>query len=228
MPGIGIGRGISGGTGGTSGSGSSFDPSPLVETAAQGIATGVITGALDTTGANLLVVAVTEFENTADAIISDSKGNVWTLCAAIAITGAQNLRLFYSIPTTVGVGHTFQAAGAGTYPSICVQAWKTSGAATFDHANALSFEGVTSNPHPGEVSPTANGSLLITALGHGALITTAIEPGFTETSEAGFISGSCFGTALAYKVQNPAIPIDPIWTCNGPAAYCCAIVVFKP
>lgn len=68
-------------------------------------------GAVDTTGATFLVVAVSFYNGSAS--VTDSKGNTWTAIAASQIdsTFDSSTQLFYVTNPVVGAGHTFTVTG---------------------------------------------------------------------------------------------------------------------
>jgi hypothetical protein len=113
--------------------------------------------AIDTTGANLLVAAVSSFS--APTGFSDSKGNTWT-----ALTAASNsnvaCRIYYSIPGSVGSSHTF--TGTGTYRTFWVGAFSGAASSSVFDVEASNTGSGTSGT-PGSVTPAGNGSLLIIA-----------------------------------------------------------------
>jgi hypothetical protein len=92
---------------------------------------GGTTAALDTSGANLLILSVSWYTiNTANpSTISDSKGNTWTaLTRRNSPSGHFAHRLWYATNPTVGTGHTFTVtASADQYPAILVYAFSAGG-----------------------------------------------------------------------------------------------------
>lgn len=113
------------------------DPAELIATTRTPIGNST-TDAIDTTGANLLVVASGA---TAPALtgFSDSKGNTWNLIASPA--GSTYALLYWCAPTSVGSGHTvtsklanstkiFAALNIGGTPSADTSASAYSASAT--------------------------------------------------------------------------------------------------
>ena len=97
----------------------------VASTGKAGTQNGVTSNAIDTTGANLIVLAVSYYGGLGNTLIagevSDSKGNTWTALTNRGSNNAGNVRLFYCSNPTVGSGHTFTASdsgGGGTYPSL--------------------------------------------------------------------------------------------------------------
>jgi hypothetical protein len=71
-------------------------------------ATSITSVGIDTTGANLIVVGMVCAGTASDAAtpVTDSKANAWTRIGTSAVNGGNRISLFYSVPTTVGTGHT--------------------------------------------------------------------------------------------------------------------------
>ncbi len=84
--------------------------------------TSVTTDAVDTTGANLIVVAVHNY-TVATVAPTDSKGNVWSALTRRTSSGSDSVQLYYCLSPTVGTGHTFSFSESGRYPTLTVSAW---------------------------------------------------------------------------------------------------------
>lgn len=197
-----------------------------------------VTSAIDTTGANLLVVGIASYcQNLPAAVpLTDSKGNTWTSLTVYTegTGGAGGCRytIFYCTGTiSVGPGHTFTAKGVDItgsnpeYPSINVMAWSGAALTPFDQQNGA----VANVKQPGSITPTQSNELLICGI-HSWQSTTpnTINSGFTVTDTENFIASTHFGSAFAYLVQNPAAAINPLWTTNNPTAHnAVAIASFK-
>src|SRR5580765_7474142 len=134
---------------------------------------GATTAAIDTTGANLLVISASWVGFGSDSV-SDSKGNTWVPLTQHA-SGTKKHQFFYCLTPTVGTGHTFTVSGGG-FPAAIVYAF--SGAASYhaENGNAVFSPGAS-----GTVTPSANGALVLTGrVDANATTTTGITPaGFT-------------------------------------------------
>jgi YD repeat-containing protein len=91
-------------TGGSSTSTST--PALIASAAALGSSNSVTTAAINTTGANFLVIALS-YSTGATPTLSDNKGNTWTPLTTSAVTGTVTERLYYASNAVVGSGHTF-------------------------------------------------------------------------------------------------------------------------
>jgi hypothetical protein len=166
------------------------------------------TGAIDTTGANFLCIAASNYGfNSATATITDSKGNTWTALTNYSASNA-NIAIWYSKNPTVGTGHTF--SGTGSYISLFVSAWSgVDTTAPFDVENGAGNASCNSL-QPGSITPAANGSLLITALSDNDVQTLSINSSFTILNQQRNNSYATGGHA--YLIQTTAAAINPLWT----------------
>jgi hypothetical protein len=202
----------------------------VTQAQAQGI-TNPTTSSLNTTGADLLVVSVHEYDGGPAGTVSDSKSNSWTALTSYNSSGASKVRIYYATSApTVGSGHTFQYTGSGVYATISVEAWSGAHPTTpFDVENG-NIGAVVSSLQPGSVTPSVNGSLLYTArAAGGASDTISIDSGFTIGGTVDYNAGSGeLGGSHAYLVQTTAAAINPTWSSTSAATTQVAIAVFKP
>lgn len=173
--------------------------------------------AIDTTAANLIVVTSVGFGANSFGTLTDSKGNTWTLRINFLTGGAGYATgVWECVNPTVGTGHTFTITG-GSFPSFCVAAF--SGVATSSPFGASTTAQVTvgnTSIQPGSLTPSTNGSLVLTTmtLSDGITGTVSINSSFTITNQNPH-TGSAEGSALAYLVQATAGAVNPAWTYSG-------------
>lgn len=197
-------------------------------------ASGGTTPAIDTTGSNLIVIGVAiSIAPLITTGLSDSNGNTWTLINQATSVAAQKAALLYCLNPTVGAGHTFTLSLGATFGSMCVYAFsgvKTSAALDQQNTNVVAGSGTTIQP--GSVTPTANGSLIVTELAtaygsNGATI--SIDSGFATPNNVPFSLGTYYGSALSYLVQGAAGAVNPTWTSSAAGnPFCAAIATFLP
>lgn len=188
----------------------------IVGTSGATSAAAATTSAIDTTGANLIVVGAT---GSSAFTVTDSKGNTWT---ALTETGIGiDSQLYYCLNPTVGSGHTF--TNTASYPTVHVVA--VSGAAA---SSVFDVESVSSTGSPGSVTPSVNGSLLVTVEVNdsSADFASAISGGFTMLTGQPFTGGQNYGGRMAYLIQTTAAAISPTWTFAGGISS--TIASFKP
>lgn len=161
----------------------------------------VTTGSMNTTGATLLVAAVSSYSAVGAPTVSDSKGNTWV--ARTAYTNAAEavrVQLFYCYSPTVGSGHTFSTSAGTNYPAIRVLAFSgTTGSYDAENGNDGASPLAT-----GTVTPASNGEVIIAALGANyTTALTSITAGFTNYDLPNNVGGSFF-LSMAYYVQPTA------------------------
>jgi len=199
----------------------------VVNTGKSGSVDSTTTDAIDTTGANLIVIGIGWYTGTtANTVLSDSKSNTWTALTAVSATSNSKIRLFYCFNPTVGSGHTFTSAGTATYAAVLVQAFSGSVASPFDQENGAAGDGnVTAIT--GSVTPSENNELLVTAVG-------CLEDGSSYTANSGFTitdqvpkGGTTVAGAMAYKIQTTLAAANVTWNWTGTSNSSSAIATFK-
>lgn len=186
----------------------------VINVAAGGTSNTVITSAVDTSGANLLIACIADFAGSGSpaSVISDNKGNSWTVLSESFVSGDNRTRIAYSFASSVGAGHTFSADGSNAFPSLCVAAF--SGGSAFDMQNGSSNSGLTSI-QPGSITAGSSPALIISGLSLGGPATTVIGSGFTITDQINYSGGNHFFAALSYLIQSSAIAVNPTWSWSG-------------
>lgn len=187
----------------------------LVAHTAQNNGSGV-TGAIDTSGCTLLLVQVGAFDGNPIATPTDSKSNTWIGLTNVTSASAGAGRLFYSIPSSVGSGHTFTSGAS--FPSLCVQAWSNAAASPFDQQAPGSNGATSAAGAGGTLTPAAANALVIATWAEASTATPTINGGFTISDTAPGIGGTSYGSSMAYLVQTTAVSANPSWTWSGAAA----------
>jgi hypothetical protein len=191
---------------------------------------GPTTGAINTTGADLIVIAVS-FDGGTTEVVSDSKSNTWTALTAKADAAANKTRFYYCVSPTVGSGHTFTVArsgGGNNAAAINVAAFSgVKLASPFDQQNGATEDSGAATLSTGSVTPSEANELVVASLGFDAARTIAVNGGFTISDQQNFSGGSNYGNALAYLIQTSIAAANPAfsWTTNTTAA--AVIATFK-
>lgn len=186
--------------------------------------TPATTSAIDTTGANLIVISVGDGGTSTP---TDSKGNTWTGLTVRNVGGDLRGRLYYSYAPTVGTGHTFTVPNS--YGAIAVAAFSGAVASPFDVENGAADTDGGGTTQPGSVTPSENSEIVITGLGLGGSANTlSINGGFTIAASVDGIHGTQYGAAIAYLIQTTAAAANPTWSYSGGStAICATIASFK-
>ena len=190
----------------------------------------------DTTGADLLIAIVCH-HNAAGGTpaVSDSKGNTWTPRTAYDAGGnGHNVRIYYSVPTSVGSGHTaaFSTGGTFAYVSLFFAAFSGAHATPYDVENGAIGSADTTQ-QPGSVTPNQAGSLIISALAFGNVSVTPTISGGGFSAAQDLTSGSPDNGAergtWAYIIQGSASASNPSWdTSPTTIGWAGTNAVFKP
>lgn len=189
----------------------------------------ITTGAIDTTGATLLVVGVAYYDLGAAPTLTDSKSNSWNgLTIQDVDNGQPALRIYYAENPTVGSGHTFTLTGSAAFPSVAAIAY--SGAATSspaDQQNGAAETGTVTSLQPGSVTPSEDNEVVVTVLGidDGGTSQT-INGGFTIQESVDFGPGVHFGIRLADLIQTTATAANPTWSWTSVDQATAAIATF--
>lgn len=186
-------------------------------------ASNVTTGAIDTTGAKLITLAITA--NSVTYTVSDSKGNTWT---ALTARGSGLERLYYCINPTVGSGHTFSVASTAQLPTISVLAFSSVNTPSLDTETGASAAGSTEQP--GSITPASVAEVFVTGYGYADTGVATVNSGFaTGDTPVGLAGGLHYGTGTAFRINFPADSTarNPTWTQGSSTAQAVAMAAFK-
>lgn len=187
----------------------------------------ITSGAINTTGADLVVVEVSWYTGTtASPTLSDSKSNTWTGLTQ-QTNNSRASRLFYCAGATVGTGHTFTLAGSVLFGVISAVAVSGAHAAPFASENGVSV-GFANSGQPGSVTPPEDGCLVVTGLTlEHASSATGVDGGFTAAFTE--LGSDNIGGGLAWLVQATAAAVNPTWSWSGGgSSFASTIAAFKP
>lgn len=194
----------------------------------------VISPAIDTTGATFLCVTINNFfTDPATATVSDSKGNTFSKTASHVTAGGEaNTIIFYCWSSCiVGTSHTVTVTIA-SFPGITFSAFsgvKTSANPLDQQNGAFSNTGV-STIATGSITPSANGTLIVTSVGSGGSLSSgfSINSGFTIIEQLPYAGGNNEANASAYLVQGSAAAVNPTWTWTAGNSAAVVIASFLP
>lgn len=167
---------------------------------------GATSASIDTTGATLLVIAVSYG---AAITVSDSKGNTWTALTESDVAPPKH-RIYYAANPTVGTSHTFTVSGTSSAAAFSASAW--SGVVTtspFDTeqggvAGSATVAGVGSS----SLVPSVNNELIFASVGLQTSVSGfAANTGFTLVDHVNFSSGVNYGVGAVYQIQTTATTI---------------------
>lgn len=183
------------------------------------------TGAIDTTGANLIVVISGAVSATPS--ITDSKSNSWTDLTVYGSTLTGHIS--YSSPSSVGSGHTFTANGSGN-PCLAVMAFSGSVGSPFDGAENGGNTAAGMSQASGNVTPSTTGCLVVTGLIYNVdPNTVSVTAPFTPaTVGIAAVSGLTFGAYFSHEIQTSIVSRNPTWSLStAPSFMTVPIAVFS-
>lgn len=198
----------------------------IANTSAGGSSSTVTTGAIETTGADLLIVVVGRYQAESAASLIDSKGNSWTELTQSEEVGSARCSIFYCQGGTVGLNHTFTYEGTSVYVSVAVAAFSGSAATPFDQENGASSPS-TNSLATGSITPSEDNELVIAGFSSNSGETISINASMTITDQEPYVGGNSFSVALAYIIQTTAGAINPSWSWTSTAAAAARIASFK-
>jgi hypothetical protein len=164
----------------------------------------VTTPAIDTRGADLIVVSASFLFGGTNAI-TDSQGNTWTPLVSIAsVTGNQ---MFYCHNPNTSASHTFTLTTTAYYPALAAAAF--SGSASLARDQDADGNAVTGySVQPGSITPAVDDCLVVSGLAFWFSSSITIDSGFSSP----ILAGGSVGAAIAYQIQTSATPADPKWS----------------
>lgn len=191
-------------------------------------AANATTTAINTTGADFIIVAVCSYSTT-PVTNSDSASNTWSQLTEVqAVSANAHLRMFYVQAPTTSASHTF-STNANFY-AIAVAAFSGSQATPFDVQSTASATSLTIQP--GSITPAGNGELIISSVGMSADgasgQTWSVDSSMTISDQIAPTGGAHNGLALAYLLSSTGA-INPTWTASGGGSpnQAAAIAAFK-
>lgn len=186
----------------------------------------VTTSAIDTTGANLIVLCVGYYSASTDQTPTDSKSNTWTFIARVT-SGDVETAYWYCLNPTVGSGHTASYAHTGVYATISFAAFSGAAASSpLDQTNSATGTATTSLSS-GSVTPTESNELVISAIGTTVANTLSVGSGLTILDQLPNVPGDHLGLAVGYFIQSTAAAINPSWSWSTSSNSSAVIASFK-
>ena len=198
----------------------------IVASVSAGSATGdnVTTGAIDTTGATLLVATVAADDGTQP--VSDSATNTWVALTRVAsVAGlSPGLQLYYVTNPTTAAAHTFTVTTTGLFPGIAVAAYSGTIAAPYpatgtQYGRSQGTGNLTAALLA--VTPVDGSTMLVAAAAWGVVVAAIAVSPAAFTLRQGFVgSATAYGVALADSIQTAPVAAAPVfsWTTTSPGA----------
>lgn len=192
----------------------------IVAASVGGNNTTVTTSAVDTSGANLLVMIVTGF-NPPNNTPTDSKSNTWTATTAVSGT-----RFYYAWnPTSVGSGHTF-TWNENVFAGISVLAF---GGVQTSSDPLDTRTGNAAATSPGSISPAVSGELFVATIGGDGSSWDAETESTVFTlptnGRVAYVGSTTEAAQGWYQINTDSTARNPVF--SGPSSWC-NMIAFKP
>src|SRR5262245_49299455 len=136
----------------------------LIATAKGGDTNGGTASGVDTSGADLIILAVSSWPGGNAPVVNDNMSNSYSLAVTINTGIDILLNLYYVQGGTVGSGHTFTVGGSFCYSGFMVYAFSGSVASPLDQTNQNSATSGTSLT-TGSITPCHDNELIISLFG---------------------------------------------------------------
>jgi hypothetical protein len=199
----------------------------IQSTSASGTANTVTSSAVDTTGANFIVLGLA-YQVSSNPTLTDSQSNTWTALTESAFAGNVAVCLYYCVNPKTNASHTFSMNGTTIFPSIAMLAFSEVNTVPVDVENGANNGTAQSTLATGSITPTFDDELLVTVLGFNNSGTpVSIDNSFTMVTSQNFLSGNHYGVGIAYKIQQGATAVNPTWTRTGTGRNATRIASFK-
>ena len=194
------------------GGGGGIIPAFIVSGKAIGSSAG--TGAINTTGATLLVAALVSYATNPTAP-TDSEANSWIQIPAIYGGGGPRVTIWYCYNPTTSATHSFtnpSAAYAGGIYLAFSGTLQTSG--VIGNYNGLG-SGASTPFQTGSVTPSLNDVIIALGGEDGFLTSAAIDSSFTTNANLTQSNSAAEVSAAAYLVSLGTSPVNPTFTMTG-------------
>lgn len=203
----------------------------------SGVAPGSTTGtsgAIDSTGATLLVIIILDGNSGAVGTLTDSKSNTWHALTQYGnAAGSGEAVIYYSYdkagsPLSVGSGHTCSTSGA--FPFFVFTAFNGTVTSPTNPLETSTGNVVSASTtiQPGSLTGAESGALYILGVGGYTSNFVSVDSGFTTLINANLVGGTNFSGFSFYLVQGSASALNPTTTVNLANGLGAAFAVFKP
>lgn len=174
-----------------------------------GFPSSVTTSAIDTTGADIIIVSRADYSN-ADVGLNDSASNTWVkLIDYQPATSLVYIAVYMAVAPITSASHTFTTPidGNGTFPSIAVAAFTGTKNTAANDQSATASTAAASTLQPGSITPSS-GSALVYGVASSASTSTTIT-GLTLLDDVAYSGSVHVSITHGYIIQNAAAAINP-------------------
>lgn len=204
----------------------------------SGASTGATTSNVDSTGGNLGIALVLNYQAGGTVSLTDARTgcsspcNTWTALSSYSVSAGNVATIYYAQAMTVGAGHNFHCGGTTTYCSLSVAVIGTlATSSVFDTGTdkgTTQATAVTSLQIP-SLTPPSGVQLIVAGIGLGIYGGTAptIDSGMTVYEFSTGVSGQHWSPGLALATQASGVAIAPTWSFQSTSSIAVAGAAFK-
>jgi len=184
----------------------------------------------NTTGANFLALVICGHNNA--VTITDTYSNVYTLAGSHYNSVGDSCYIMYNSNPTVGINHNVSISAGSNLIEGCAGLLACSGVASspMDQYNGNNGGTDVAFTNTGNITPSQNGSLIISAAGfysQGYNNSSAVFT--TNEKNVAYVSNQMLAAAMSYYIQPTATALNCNWGANSAVVdFTSVIVDFKP
>jgi hypothetical protein len=184
------------------------------------------TASIDTSSCGFATVEVQFQGASGSMVVSDSKGNSWSLAKHFDDGSNRSIEIWYSNLTSVGSGHTVTATISGGFPSVNWTAFLSAGGATLGNTNGATNASAGSLA-TGSVTPSADNAVIVAAgrVSGGGNTVNSINSSFQLPSTNGNDANNV-SSGIAYFIQLTAAAKNPTFSFGFADTCVAAIAAF--
>lgn len=195
----------------------------VASTVKTGSANGSTSSAIDSTGANLLVVTASWYNApTTEPTLTDSKSNTWTKLTT-ATNGQQSVAIWYCVPTSVGSSHTFTFAGTSSFTGFAAYAFSGADASAFVQESSIIGSGASV---AFQIDPAAEDVVIIAAVNNVTNTSSVSVSDSFNLQNSAYSAGNSIAHSSAYKINEGSAVATPTISWTGSVAFAASYVVF--
>lgn len=193
----------------------------IIQTADDG--SDLTTSAIDTTGANLLIIYAAQYTNNTGSVApTDSRGNTWHGLNDQYDGNSVQAQISYAYdhggaPLSVGTANTFTLHNDfGLYKAaICAIALSGSFNGDPYDGQQSSATNLVSTIQAGSITPGESNAIVISGVYSTYQdVALSVDGGFTLVDQARLDGSTRWGIGIAYLAEGAATAANPTWTTN--------------
>ena len=192
----------------------------------------IITTAINTTGATLLVATLSTYDASSLVTLTDSQSNTWHMLTDHAGTSNIHTTIWYAYnkaggPLSTSANHTLSVSSVGSFPTVNFSAWSGT-LTTGDPLDSQSGNGGNmSDISTNQITPIQNDNLIISSFGTDTSGTYTVDSPFTLLNAQDFGAADHMGNASAYVIQKDRTAVEATWHTSGGGNVAVIVAAFK-